>query len=174
MFRELSASAQSGLIDEVVAATEELAGKGLGATLVLERETGLRNYIDRGTRLDAEATVDLLVSLFHTASPLHDGAVIVDRQGRLAAARCILPLSSNPVGSAFLGTRHRSALGLTEETDAVVVVVSEETGSISVAFRGALRRDLKEAELRQAISRLLRGEHDEDASTQALPQAQTT
>jgi uncharacterized protein (TIGR00159 family) len=174
MFRELSASAQSGLIDEVVVAATALSRKKVGATIVMERETGLRNYIDRGKKVDAEPTVDLLVSIFQTTSPLHDGAVIIDRQGRLAAARCILPLSATPASSASMGTRHRSALGLSEETDAVTVVVSEETGRMSIAFRGALQRNLKEDGLRGGITQLLKGDHDEDATSQALPQAQTT
>lgn len=173
MFRELSAAAQSGLIDEVVATATALASRRIGASIALEKETGLRNYIDRGTRLDAEPTADLLLSIFHISSPLHDGAAIINREGRLAAARCILPLSTAPGSSAFMGTRHRSALGLSEETDAVVVVVSEETGSISIACGGVLERDLREGELQRRITQLLRGEGEKDAVSQVSSQART-
>ncbi|NIP73741.1 MAG: hypothetical protein GWO16_12250, partial [Gammaproteobacteria bacterium] len=111
-------------------------------------------------------------SIFHTSSPLHDGAVIITREGSLAAARCILPLSASLLGSFSLGTRHRSALGLSEETDAVVVVVSEERGQVSLAHQGALRRDLQEHELRGAISTILQGTDTTDALAEAHPEAQ--
>ncbi len=173
MFRELSAAAQSGMIGEVVTAATTLASRKIGASIVLEKETGLRDFIERGTRLDAETSADLLVSIFHPSSPLHDGATIINREGRLAAARCILPLSHSPRSSSFMGTRHRSALGLTEEADAVVVVVSEETGSISIARGGALQRDLHEVELQRRITQLLEGEEKEDAALQVPSKART-
>jgi diadenylate cyclase len=173
MFRELSELAQRNLIDEVVETAYALARRRIGATIVLERETGLRNYIERGRAIGAEPTMELMQSIFHTSSPLHDGAVIITRKGELAAARCILPLSSSLVGSSSLGTRHRSALGLSEETDAVVVVVSEERGKVSLAHVGRLRRDLEEHELRGEITSIMQGSEPSDAVPEAHPKART-
>lgn len=173
MFRELSGSARTNLIEEVLEAAFTLSGKRIGASIVLENETGLRNYIDRGKRIMAEPTVDLLLSIFHTSSPLHDGAVIIDKEGNLAAARCILPLSGNTRTSSFMGTRHRSALGLTEETDALVLVVSEERGNISLAHRGTLYRDLDVAELRRTITQILQGQELEDANSHTPTEVET-
>jgi diadenylate cyclase len=172
MFRELSAIAQRNLIDEVVQTAYTLAKRRIGATIVLENETGLRNYIERGRGIHAEPTVELMQSIFHTSSPLHDGAVIITRKGELAAARCILPLSSSLLGSFSLGTRHRSALGLSEETDAVVVVVSEERGKVSLAHLGHLKRDLEEHELRGEITSILQGHEPPDALSEAHPTTQ--
>src|SRR5262249_13373504 len=126
---------QSHLLDEVVKAAESLAGKRIGALVGLERTTGLRNYVELGVPLDALVSADLLESLFLPYSPLHDGAVFI-RGGRVAAAGGFLPLSRNAQLARNMGTRHRAALGLTEETDAVVVVVSEETGRMSIAVTG--------------------------------------
>ena len=173
MFREMSAVAQRNLIDEVVETAYALARRRIGASIVLENETGLRNYIERGRVIGAEPTLELLLAIFHTSSPLHDGAVIINRKGELAAARCILPLSSSMVGSSSLGTRHRSALGLSEETDAVVVVVSEERGKVSLAHMGRLKRDLEEHELRGEITTILQGGSTEDALPEAHPKART-
>jgi diadenylate cyclase len=172
MFREMSATAQRNLIDEVVQTSYALARRRIGGTIVLENETGLRNYIERGKALDAEPTSELMLSIFHTSSPLHDGAVIITREGKLAAARCILPLSSSLVGSSSMGTRHRSALGLSEETDAVVVVISEERGKVSLAYVGRLKRDLEEHELRGEITTILQGREPTDALSEAHPKAQ--
>ena len=126
---------QSHLLDEVTKAAESLAGKRIGALVVLERTTGLRNYVELGVPLDALVSADLLESLFLPYSPLHDGAVFI-RGGRVAAAGGFLPLSRNAQLARNMGTRHRAALGLSEETDAVVLVVSEETGRISLAVAG--------------------------------------
>jgi len=162
MFRELSVADQRDLIEEVSEAAFQLARRKLGATIVLENETGLRNYIERGKPINAPPTVELLEALFHTGSPLHDGAVIVTREGQLAAARCILPLTTQPVSDPFLGTRHRSALGMTEETDALVIVVSEETGAVSLAHGRELHRNLSESELRRRITTILMGRQEPD------------
>ncbi len=136
---------QSHLLQDVIKAADALAAKRIGALLVLERSTGLRNYAELGVPLDALVSADLLVSLFLPYSPLHDGAVFI-RGNRVAAAGCFLPLSRNPQLARTMGTRHRAALGLAEETDAVVLVVSEETGRISLAVGGhmetALDRDM--------------------------------
>ena len=172
MFRELSAVAQRNLIDEVVQAAYALARRRIGGTIVLENETGLRNYIERGKAIRGEPTAELLQAIFHTSSPLHDGAVIITRKGELAAARCILPLSSSLVGSFALGTRHRSALGLSEETDSVVVVISEERGKVSLAHMGHLKRDLDEHELRGEITTILQGREPTHAVPEAHPKTQ--
>jgi len=132
---------ESSIVSEIVKACHQLTQKGLGALIVLERDVGLRNYIETGTPLDARVTSELLVTIFTPPSPLHDGAAIVEKN-RVIAAGCILPLSQNPRLSKSLGTRHRAGLGLSEETDAIVIIVSEETGTISLAISGKLRRKL--------------------------------
>jgi diadenylate cyclase len=137
----------------VVAATT-LAARRVGAIIVIERQIGLRNYIEGGIPLDATVTYDLLTSIFQPNSPLHDGAVIV-QGNRIAAAACFLPLSVNPRVSRELGTRHRAALGLTEENDAVAIVVSEESGAISLAMGGSLERGVEGAMLRRRLETLL-------------------
>ena len=143
-----------GVYDEVVLATSTLASTKTGALIVIERNIGLKNIIDGGVKLDAELSYDLLVSIFNPESPLHDGAVVV-RRHRVAAASCFLPLTLNPRLSRDLGTRHRAALGVTEDTDAVAVVVSEESGLISIVQRGEIKRGLDAPRLRAAISEAL-------------------
>jgi len=140
------------VLGEIVKAVEELAEERIGGLIVLERNAGLRNYVETGTRLDAAVTSELLLTIFTPRTTLHDGAVIIHGD-RVVAAGCILPLSQNPRLSQSLGTRHRAALGLAEETDAVVVVVSEETGGISIAADGKLVRRLDEGTLRSELSR---------------------
>src|ERR1044071_1343811 len=143
-----------GAYDEVILAATSLASTKTGALIVIERNVGLKNIIDGGVKLDAELSYDLLVSIFHTESPLHDGAVIV-RRHRVAAASCFLPLTLNPRLSRDLGTRHPAALGVTEDTDAVAVVISEESGLISVVQHGEIKRGLDAPKLRAAISAAL-------------------
>src|SRR6478609_4389349 len=128
-------------IEELVVASSMLASQRIGAIIALERQIGLRNYIEGGIPLDAELTYDLLITIFQTASPLHDGAVIV-QDDRIAAAACFLPLTVNPKLSKELGSRHRAAIGLTEENDAVAIVISEETGGISMVAEGQIERGL--------------------------------
>ena len=135
---------------EVVLAATTLSSRRTGALIVIERLHGLRNYVENGIALDAVVSYDLLINIFQPDTPLHDGAVII-QDDRIAAAACFLPLTPNPELSKEFGTRHRAALGLTEETDAVAVVVSEETGIISVAFDGAMIRDLDSHGLRNAL-----------------------
>ena len=139
-----------GVYDEVILAASTLASQKTGALIVIERNVGLKNVTDGGVKLDAELSYDLLVSIFNTASPLHDGAVVV-RRHRIAAASCFLPLTLNPRLSKDLGTRHRAAIGVTEDTDAVAVVVSEETGLISFVQAGQLKRGFDATRLRVAI-----------------------
>ncbi|MEA2692189.1 MAG: diadenylate cyclase, partial [Acidobacteriota bacterium] len=126
---------------EIVLAATTLSARRIGALVVIERLEGLRNFVENGIVLDAELSFDLLINVFTPDTPLHDGAVIIQDE-RIAAAACFLPLTPNPELSKEFGTRHRAALGITEETDAVAVVVSEETGIISLAFNGVLTRDL--------------------------------
>jgi diadenylate cyclase len=143
-------------IEEVVVAATMLAQQKVGAIVAIEREIGLRNYIESGIPLDATLTYDLLLTIFKPGSPLHDGAVIL-QDGRVAAAACFLPLTVNPRLSRELGTRHRAAIGLTEENDAVAVVVSEETGTISIALDGQIERGLSPDDLRDRLRRLIHG-----------------
>ncbi len=140
-------------IEELVVAAGSLASRRIGAIIVLERQIGLRNYIEGGIPLDAMVTYDLLASIFQPGSPLHDGAAIIQGD-RVAAAACFLPLSVNPKVSRELGTRHRAALGLTEENDAVAIVVSEETGSISLVMGGDLERGLSAEALKTRLRSL--------------------
>jgi diadenylate cyclase len=144
---------ESSFGDIVLAATT-LAARRIGALIVIERLQGLRNYIENGIGLDAELSYDLLINIFTPDTPLHDGAVIL-QEDRIAAAACFLPLTPNPELSKEFGTRHRAALGITEETDAVAVVVSEETGIISVAFDGEMIRDLDDKGLRNTLYKVL-------------------
>ncbi len=123
--------------------------------MVIEREIGLRTYIESGVPLDARLSYDLLATVFRPSAPLHDGAVIVQKD-RVAAAACFLPLSMNPVLSTQLGTRHRAGIGVTEETDAIAVVVSEESGAISLAVGGKIERDVTVEQLRERLGELLR------------------
>ncbi|MEP7308308.1 MAG: diadenylate cyclase CdaA [Acidobacteriota bacterium] len=141
-------------IEELVVAANMLATQRIGAIIALERQIGLRNYIEGGIPLDAELTYDLLVSIFQHASPLHDGAVIV-QDDRIAAAACFLPLTVNPKLSKELGSRHRAAIGLTEENDAIAIVVSEETGRISVVVDGQIERGLTADGLRHRLRELV-------------------
>ncbi len=138
------------MIEAVVAAAAEMARRKTGALIVIERETGLKDYFESGQRIDGLVSRDLLLAIFHTGSPLHDGGVVV-RGDRLAYARCLMPLSKNPYISKRLGTRHRAAIGISEETDAVVVVVSEETGSVSLVQHGAITTNLDENSLRSRL-----------------------
>ena len=141
-------------IHEIVIAAQALCLRRLGALIVIERVDGLRDYAENGIALDAEISYDLLLTLFARDTPLHDGAVIVQKD-RIAAAACFLPLTTSAGVSIEHGTRHRAAIGMSEETDAVVVVVSEETGRISIAHEGRLTGDLTLRELRNRLFELL-------------------
>lgn len=139
---------------EVVLAATALAARRTGALIVLERLEGLRNFIENGIALDAEVNYNLLITIFSPDTPLHDGAVII-QEDRIAAAACFLPLTFDPELATDLGTRHRAALGISQETDALAVVVSEETGTISVAVEGELIRDLDSNSLRTTLYKYL-------------------
>jgi diadenylate cyclase len=141
--------------DDIVLAANLFAQNQTGALVVIEREIGLRTYIESGVPMDAQMSYDLLATIFRPSAPLHDGAVIIQKD-RIAAAACFLPLSMNPVLSTQLGTRHRAGIGITEETDAIAVIVSEETGAISIAVAGNIERDITVEYLRERLSELLR------------------
>src|SRR3954449_10721484 len=143
-------------VEELVVAATMLASQHTGAIIAVERLIGLRNYIEGGIPLDAVLTYDLIVSIFQPDSPLHDGAVIVQGD-RVAAAACFLPLTVNAKLGKELGSRHRAAIGLTEENDAVAIVVSEETANISIVVDGQIERGLDAAELRSRLRTLLLG-----------------
>ena len=145
---------EEDIVEELVVASTSLSMRRVGAIIVLEREIGLRNYIEGGIPLDATVTYDLLASIFQPGSPLHDGAVIIQGE-RIAAAACFLPLSVNPRLSKDLGTRHRAALGLTEENDAMAIVVSEETGAISIVVGGDIERAVTPDRVRARLRELL-------------------
>jgi diadenylate cyclase len=138
------------IIEEICQASAMLAQQRVGALIVLERETGLKNYIEAGTIIDSKVSADLIVSIFHPSSPIHDGAMII-RSSRITSAGCLLPISRDPTVNKELGTRHRAALGLTHETDAVVIVVSEERGEVSLAHHGMMNRDLDLNSLRHHL-----------------------
>jgi diadenylate cyclase len=140
--------------DDIVMAANYFSQNQTGALIVVEREIGLRTYIESGVPMDARVSYDLLVTIFRPLAPLHDGAVIIQRD-RIAAAACFLPLSMNPVLSNQLGTRHRAAIGITEETDAIAIVVSEETGQIALVQAGHIERGVTVEGLREQLSRLL-------------------
>src|SRR5260370_19077550 len=150
-----ASSSVADVYDDIVLAANLFSQNQTGALIVIEREIGLRTHIESGVRLEAMLSYDLLATIFRPSAPLHDGAVIVQKD-RAAAAACFLPLSMNPVLSTQPGTRHRAALGITEETDAIAVIVSEETGAISVAVGGKIERDLSVDQLRERLSSELR------------------
>jgi len=147
--------AEGDSYDDIVLAANLFSQHQTGALMVIEREIGLRTYIESGVAMDAKLSYDLLATIFRPSAPLHDGAVIIQKD-RLAAAACFLPLSMNPVLSTQLGTRHRAGIGITEETDAIAVIVSEETGAISMAVEGKIERDLTVDQLRERLGNELR------------------
>src|SRR4029453_2268714 len=159
-----------GVYDEIVLAATTFASTKTGALVVIERNVGLKNVTDGGVRLDADLSYDLLVSIFNPASPLHDGAVVV-RGHRFPAASCFLPLTLNPRLSKDLGTRHRAAIGVTEDTDAVAVVISEETGLISFVQAGQIKRGVDAPKLREAIFQALQVSPKREKEKQ--PEAET-
>jgi diadenylate cyclase len=164
-------SQSSGIIDELANAAVKLSKSRIGALVAIERDIGLGEYVEHGVRLDATLTSELLESLFYPGSALHDGAVIVQHD-RVAAAGCLLPLTDDTSLSKSMGTRHRAAIGITEETDAVALVVSEETGRISVAVRGKLTGDLTRETLVQLLSDLYsRGDRSPMSTRKTAPEA---
>ncbi len=150
------------MVNAVTKACADMSDKKIGALMVFEKESILGEIISTGTHIDAEVSVELLGNIFYPKAPLHDGAAVV-RQARVAAAGCILPLTQNSDVSSELGTRHRAAIGMSEQSDALIVVVSEETGAISVAQKGRLRRDLSSGDLRELLTQnFVKSEKSED------------
>ena len=139
--------------NEIIKAIVTLSKNKIGALIAIEREVGLDSFIETGTRLNADVTSELICTIFWPGSPLHDGAAIIQEQ-KMIAAGCLLPLTENMELSKSLGTRHRAGIGLTEETDAIVIIVSEETGAISTGFKGALNRDIDEKGLKKILDEL--------------------
>ncbi len=148
-FTKTSAESEKS-IKEILQATKYLAEQRIGSLIVLERETGLQDYTESSHTIDAKLSMELLVSLFSPSSPLHDGGVIISGD-RILSARCVLPLTKNPYISNKLGTRHRAAIGISEETDAVVIVVSEETRQISLVLHGGITSDLDISSLQSRL-----------------------
>ncbi|MFA4991921.1 MAG: diadenylate cyclase CdaA [Candidatus Omnitrophota bacterium] len=144
---------ETEMINEIAKACFSLSGKKIGALVAIEREAHLRHYIESGIEIDGKVSAEFLTTIFMPNTPLHDGGIVIS-SGRIAAAGCLFPLTQNPKVSKTLGTRHRAALGLSEETDAVVIVVSEETGGVSVAMGGQLTHDLDKASLERVLSNL--------------------
>jgi uncharacterized protein (TIGR00159 family) len=166
-FPSVSAQQETQMLEEVVRAAQTLAQRRIGALVVLERETALTDQIEAGRSIDAEVSKELLVSIFMPVSPLHDGAVVVS-DGRIASAGCILPLALSTELPEGLGTRHRAAVGITEETDAVVVVVSEETGGISVVMSGEMMSGLDAPTLRVVLRDIMAGERRDLSAAEAV------
>ncbi|MCZ7647184.1 MAG: diadenylate cyclase CdaA [Planctomycetota bacterium] len=145
--------ASSPVLDEIVQAATAMSQRSVGALIAIQREVPMNAYVEAGTPMNSEVSSELLQTIFHPGSALHDGAVIV-QGNRIAAAGCLLPLTENPELSKTMGTRHRAGIGLSEESDAVTVVVSEETGRISLGFDGKLKQGLSPDELRKELTRL--------------------
>ena len=154
-FLRTGSATEGDAYDDIVLAANLFSQHQTGALIVIEREIGLRTHIESGVPLDARLSYDLLATIFRPSAPLHDGAVIVQKD-RIAAAACFLPLSMNPLLSTQLGTRHRAGIGITEETDAIAVICSEETGAISFAVGGRIERDLTVEQLRERLGSELR------------------
>ena len=153
-FGGMSIDEESVAIDELVKASVALGSRKIGALIAIERENGIKDILESGTAIDARVSCELIRSIFMPSSPIHDGALVV-QQGRLSLAGCFLPLSRGLDLTKDLGTRHRAAIGLTELADAVAIVVSEETGNISVAVNGGMTRNLDAASLKKVLGRLM-------------------
>lgn len=151
LFPTLTSTSDQTLLEEVVRVAFQMASRRIGALIALEREASLGDYADAGHRIDGRVSSDLMLSIFHPTSPLHDGAVVISR-GRLVAAKVFLPLTLSREVSRFYGTRHRAAIGLTEETDAVVIIVSEERGTVGVVLAGEVLPAADQNELRERLA----------------------
>jgi diadenylate cyclase len=161
VFKQLLHVSETASLGEIQKALEAMSKKGLGGIVVIERNVGLRSYVETGTPVEAVVSAELIETIFTPPSPLHDGAVIV-RGNQIVAAGCILPLSQSPTIDRTLGTRHRAIVGLSEETDAIAIAVSEETRKISVARRGQITRLAQSSDLRSSLGELLKTEQQAD------------
>jgi uncharacterized protein (TIGR00159 family) len=153
---ERAAQKREEIIDEIVQAAMALAERKVGGLIVIEREVGLNEYMEIGTRLDARVSRELVQSVFLPHSPIHDGALVIQK-GRVTAVRCLLPLSTNPNLRKSWGTRHRAALGVTEESDAVAIVVSEQEGTVALVVGGNVTENIDRERLRAALQGLIKG-----------------
>ena len=153
-FADLSYREESEILEELTKACSALAARRIGALIVIERETGINDFLEVGVEIDAKVSSELIQTLFNPSAPVHDGALVL-QEGRLSRAGCFLPLTQDEDVSRKLGTRHRAAIGLTELVDAVAIVVSEETGKVSVVVGGRLTRDLDAPTLKRVLTRLL-------------------
>ena len=172
-FRHFYGIEKSQAIDEIVRSAEWLSSRRIGALIVVERGISLKTFVNSGVDIDAEISKELLSSIFISGAPLHDGAAVI-KDNRLVAAACFLPLTLSGDISKELGTRHRAAIGITEETDAVVVIVSEETGSVSIAVGGEITRHLASPELKRALRNLLGSEPKRPKSSRLAKSKKTS
>jgi diadenylate cyclase len=168
LFKGFLRVSESASLGELQRGVESMCVKGLGGIIVIERNVGLTSYVETGTKLEAQVTAELLETIFTPPSPLHDGAVVI-RGNQVVAAGCILPLSQNPLLERTHGTRHRAAVGLSEESDAIAIAISEETSQVSVAEHGILHRLKSPADLRSYLASLLQ----EEGPSEEAPAAQT-
>lgn len=152
-FQTFTTAEELKSLEDIVRASVSLSNRKIGALIAIERETSLKDFVEIGTQLDAKVSKEVLLSIFHPTSPIHDGAAVI-RGNRIVAAGCFLPITTSPEISKSMGTRHRAGLGLTEETDAVVIIVSEETGLISMAINGKLETHLDMGTLRDILTDL--------------------
>jgi diadenylate cyclase len=152
-FLQFTSAEELKSLEEIVRATIALSNRKIGALIAIERDTSLKDFVEMGTPLDAKVSKEVLLSIFHPTSPIHDGAVVI-KGNRIVAAGCFLPITMSPEIGKALGTRHRAGLGLTEETDAVVIIVSEETGVVSMAMSGKLESRLDMGALRNTLTEL--------------------
>lgn len=141
---------RSEFTEELVKAVTSMSRDKVGGLIAIERQVGLSGYVERGVRLDSDVSAEMIKTIFWPGTPLHDGAIVI-RQQRIAAAGCLFPLTDNPTFSSEMGTRHRAGIGVTEESDAVTIIVSEQTGKISLAYKGAIQQELDEKALRHAL-----------------------
>jgi len=153
LFQTFTSAEELKSLEEIVRAAVSLANRKIGALIAIERTTSLKDFIEMGTQLDAKVSKEVLLSIFHPTSPIHDGAVVI-RGNRIVAAGCFLPITTSPELSKSMGTRHRAGLGLTEDTDAIVIIVSEETGLISMAMHGKIETHLDMGTLRDILTDL--------------------
>lgn len=152
-FQSLTVAEELKSLEEIVRASIALANRKIGALIVIEREVSLKDYVEIATPLDAKVSKELLLSIFHPTSPIHDGAIVI-RGNRVVAAGCFLPITLGSGISKSLGTRHRAGIGITEETDAVAIIVSEETGTVSVAMHGSFETHVDMGKLRDILTDL--------------------
>jgi diadenylate cyclase len=162
-------------IDVITEAVFELSNKQIGALLAIERDTAIRSFAESGVNIDCDISQELLITIFFPKTPLHDGGVIV-RNDRIIAAACIFPVSQREDLDRTLGLRHRAGLGITEESDAIAIVVSEETGNISICYRGKIERGFKPGQFEKRLSELLlrESDHAENNEQNTLPEPDTT